>query len=79
MKNAAELTRLRHGFENRKRTLTELYKEWYRSLRSNFSSSTGIDLELSKSEFQVVIMKTENYNYFNTLRNKLNWGLDARN
>ena len=46
MKNAAELTRLRHGFENRKRTLTELYKEWYRSLRSNFSSSTGIDLEL---------------------------------
>ena len=46
MKNATELTRLRHGFENRKRTLTELYKEWYHLLRSNFSSSIGIDLEL---------------------------------
>ena len=46
MKNAAQLTRLRHGFENRKRTLTELYKEWYHLLRSSFSSSTGIDLEL---------------------------------
>ena len=43
------------------------------------SVETGVDLVLKKEEFKVNLIKTEDYNYFNTLRSKLNWGLDARN
>jgi NAD+ kinase len=43
------------------------------------SVETGVDLVLKKEEFQINLLKLESSNYFNTLRNKLNWGLDIRN
>lgn len=43
------------------------------------SVKTGVDLVLKKEDFQVNLIKLQSYSYFNTLRNKLNWGLDIRN
>jgi NAD+ kinase len=43
------------------------------------SVKTDVDLVLKKEKFQVHLLKLDSYNYFNTLRNKLNWGLDIRN
>jgi len=43
------------------------------------SVETGVDLVLKKEKFQINLLKLESYSYFNTLRNKLNWGLDTRN
>ena len=43
------------------------------------SVKTGVDLVLKKESFQVNLIKLESYNYFKTLKNKLNWGLDTRN
>ena len=45
MKNATELTRLRHGFENRKRTLLNCIRNGI-VYKIQFLSSIGIDLEL---------------------------------
>jgi len=36
-------------------------------------------LSVRKAPFPVRIVELRNYNYFQTLRNKLNWGLDLRN
>ncbi len=46
--------------------------------RSYTRSTTG-KLEVRKSEFQVRLIKFNGNDFLNTLRQKLNWGLDVRN
>jgi len=46
--------------------------------RSEIVSST-IQLSVKKEDFQIQLVELKNYNYYKTLRGKLNWGLDARN
>jgi NAD+ kinase len=41
--------------------------------------SSNIKLGIKKEEFSVKLVELRNYNYYKTLRNKLNWGLDTRN
>jgi NAD+ kinase len=41
--------------------------------------SSNIKLGIKKEEFTVKLVELRNYNYYKTLRNKLNWGLDTRN
>jgi NAD+ kinase len=43
------------------------------------SLNTGVDMVLERSHFPIKLIKTEDYNYFNTLRSRLNWGSDVRN
>ena len=40
---------------------------------------SGIELTLRKADFCVNLIKLENQSFFNTMRNKLLWGLDKRN
>jgi len=50
------------------------------SLDSRMASvDSSIKLEISKAEFNVHLVQLEVNNYFKTLRQKLNWGLDVRN
>ncbi|OIP02639.1 MAG: NAD kinase [Bacteroidetes bacterium CG2_30_33_31] len=42
-----------------------------------FDSST--ELILSKSHFKINLIQIASHNFFNTIREKLNWGLDKRN
>ncbi|MFY0650630.1 MAG: NAD kinase [Cyclobacteriaceae bacterium] len=39
----------------------------------------GIKLVLRQEQFKARLIKLEGYHFFDTLRNKLNWGLDIRN
>ena len=39
----------------------------------------GVKFELRKEDFYVNLIRVDSSSYFNTLRNKLNWGLDSRN
>jgi NAD+ kinase len=41
--------------------------------------SSNIKLSVRKEAFQIQLVELKNYNYYKTLRSKLNWGLDARN
>jgi NAD+ kinase len=41
--------------------------------------SSNIKLSVKKEAFQIQLVELKNYNYYKTLRSKLNWGLDARN
>lgn len=41
--------------------------------------SSDIKLSVKKEDFQIQLVELKNYNYYKTLRSKLNWGLDARN
>jgi len=41
--------------------------------------SAEVNLTVSKDKFKAKIVRIENYNFLNTLREKLNWGLDQRN
>lgn len=45
------------------------------------SKKVNADLELhvKKANFKAKLIELEGFSYFNVLRNKLNWGLDARN
>ncbi len=47
------------------------------------SESTTIDqstaIEISKADFRVGLVRFEKHDYFDTLRNKLMWGIDRRN
>jgi len=43
------------------------------------SVSTDIRLKISQAHYQVNLLRVKNYSYFSNLRNKLLWGLDARN
>ncbi|MCH8317517.1 MAG: NAD kinase [Bacteroidetes bacterium] len=40
---------------------------------------TSIKLAVKKEDFKAKLVKVGNENFLNTLRNKLNWGLDIRN
>jgi Predicted sugar kinase len=41
--------------------------------------STDIRLRITRAHYQVNLIRLKNYSYFSNLRNKLLWGLDARN
>lgn len=43
------------------------------------SVSTDIRLKITKAHYQANLLRLKNYSYFSNLRNKLLWGLDARN
>ncbi len=40
---------------------------------------TGVELKIRKEDFQAKLIKFDGYSFVNTLRKKLNWGLDVRN
>src|SRR3954453_12913682 len=43
------------------------------------SVAADIKLAVKKEDFKVKLISLKGYNYLQTLRNKLNWGLDMRN
>jgi NAD+ kinase len=43
------------------------------------SISKKSKLTIKKEKFKAQLVKIKGYNNFDTLRQKLNWGLDARN
>ena len=45
----------------------------------SYPVSTQQKLTIRKAHFRVRLVKFEGYHFFNTLRQKLNWGLDVRN
>jgi NAD+ kinase len=50
------------------------------SLDSRMASiDASIELQISKADFNAHLVQLEVNNYFKTLRQKLNWGLDVRN
>jgi NAD+ kinase len=50
------------------------------SMDSRFNVvEAGIRMEVSKQQFMAKLIKFEGYSFVDTLRNKLNWGLDVRN
>ena len=40
--------------------------------------SNGLDINIKQSEYSIKIIQLPHQNYFETLRNKLMWGLDKR-
>lgn len=40
---------------------------------------SSVEIKVQKADFYLNLIKLENQNFFNTLRNKLLWGLDKRN
>lgn len=55
-------------------------KHYIASLDSrNKTIDSSIELLLKKADFNLNIIQLENQNFFNTIRNKLLWGLDKRN
>lgn len=55
-------------------------KKYLVSLDSRFETvDESVRLKISKEKFKVKLVRLENQSYFNTLRQKLNWGLDVRN
>ena len=40
---------------------------------------SSIKLAVKKADFKIKLIELKNYNYYTTLRQKLNWGLDLRN
>jgi NAD+ kinase len=50
------------------------------SLDSRFETvDESVKLKIKKEKFKVKLVRLSSQNYFNTLRQKLNWGLDIRN
>lgn len=43
------------------------------------SVSANVSLSIRKEDFSIKLVKIEGYNFLNTLREKLSWGLDQRN
>ena len=55
-------------------------KNFLVSLDSRYESvDDSVKLTIKKADFRAKLVKLEGYSYFKTLRQKLNWGLDARN
>jgi len=55
-------------------------KRFLASLDSRVASvDSSVRLKVSKADFKVNLVQLEGTNYFKTLRQKLNWGLDVRN
>ena len=50
------------------------------SLDSNTKSSPqGTEITVEKAEFMINVIRFENANFLDTIRNKMNWGMDTRN
>lgn len=55
-------------------------RKFLASLDSRIASiDASVDLKITKGDFKVNLIQLEGQHYFKTLRQKLNWGLDARN
>ncbi|MFM8913889.1 MAG: NAD kinase [Flammeovirgaceae bacterium] len=55
-------------------------KKYLVSLDSRFETvDESVKLKISREKFKVRLVQLDNQNYFSTLRQKLNWGLDIRN
>lgn len=55
-------------------------KKFLISLDSRFETIDGtVKLKVKKERFKVRLIQPPDYHYFDTLRHKLNWGLDIRN
>jgi NAD+ kinase len=55
-------------------------KKFLISMDSRFETiDDSIKLKLKKENFHVKLIQPKGYHYFNTLRQKLNWGIDIRN
>jgi NAD+ kinase len=55
-------------------------KKFLVSLDSRISTiDNSVKLKVVKADFKVNLIQVEGHHYFKTLRQKLNWGLDARN
>jgi NAD+ kinase len=55
-------------------------KEYLASLDSTTKTiDSSVEFTITKADFYLNIIKLENQNFFNTIRNKLLWGLDSRN
>lgn len=55
-------------------------KKYLVSLDSRFETvDESVKLKIRKEKFQVKLIRLSSQNYFNTLRQKLNWGVDIRN
>ena len=46
---------------------------------SSIALSTSLSVSVRKASFYLRLLKLSDYNYFNTLRAKLMWGVDKRN
>lgn len=40
---------------------------------------SSVELTVSRNDFEINILRLPDYSYLNTIRNKLNWGVDKRN
>jgi NAD+ kinase len=50
------------------------------SLDSNTKSiPQGTEIIVEKAEFMINVIRFENANFLDTIRNKMNWGMDTRN
>jgi NAD+ kinase len=55
-------------------------KKFLISMDSRFETiDDSVKLKLKKEKFKVKLIQLQGYHYFNTLRQKLNWGIDIRN
>ena len=55
-------------------------KKYLVSLDSRFETiDDSVKLKIKKEKFCTKLVQLSGYHYFNTLRQKLNWGLDIRN
>ncbi len=55
-------------------------KKYLISLDSRFETvDESVKLKIKKEKFRVTLIRLSSQNYFNTLRQKLNWGVDIRN
>jgi NAD+ kinase len=55
-------------------------KKFLVSLDSRIATvDNSVKLIIKKADFKVNLIQLEGHNYFKTLRQKLNWGLDIRN
>jgi len=55
-------------------------KNFLVSLDSRFETvDETVKLKIKKEKFRVNLVQLPNQNYFQTIRQKLNWGLDIRN
>lgn len=55
-------------------------KHYIASLDSrNQTIDLSVELEIKKADFYLNVIRLENQHFFNTIRNKLLWGLDKRN
>jgi len=45
----------------------------------SFNIDQDTTIELSRAPFEINLVTFEGNNFFNTIRNKMNWGVDKRN